>query len=110
VGLEWGETWDRGSFTLVGSYQTRGDLKTDKRRLSASNDYTAFGGPNNNVNFCNPGNVLSVDGVTPLPGLGGATYAAVPSGFRGTPTVQEFQGTAGTLNSCSQQLGNDIVP
>jgi len=104
-----GHHWEQGSISLIGSYQSRSDLVRSARALTASQDYTAYGGPNNNGPFCNPGNVFSVDG-TPLPGLGSATFAAVPHGFTGTPTIAEFQGTAGTLNECSASAAGSIIP
>lgn len=108
--VAWGKRWDRGSFSVVGGYQTRNDLTVDDRALTASNNYTAYGGQDNNGNTCKRGNVYSADGVTPLPGLGTATYAAVPAGFLGMPSIQEFAATAGTLNECSYSAGSSIIP
>jgi iron complex outermembrane receptor protein len=108
--LEWGEHWDKGSVSIVGSYQDRSELTAAERSLTASQDYVPYGGPDNNLPFCNPGNVFSANGVTPLPGLGTATYAAVPPGFTGKPSIAEFQATAGTLNECSALAGKSLIP
>lgn len=105
-----GKQWSKGSASLLGTFQNRGELNATERRLTASNDYTALGGPDNNYPVCNPGNVFSLDGVTPLPGLGSATYAAVPVGYKGAPGIQEFQGTAGTLNTCSLVGTDSLIP
>jgi iron complex outermembrane receptor protein len=106
--LAWGKKWDRGSLTVVTSAEYQSDLHASQRALTASNDFTAYGGPNNNVSTCPLGNVFSVDG-TNLPGLN-APYAAVPPGFRGTPSIQEFVGTAGKLNQCGLLAGTDFIP
>jgi len=106
----WGKQWDRGGVTLVGSFQNRGALDFSERTLTRSNDYRAYGGTDGNGNYCNPGNVYSVDGVTPLPGLGTATYAAVPSGFTGKPSISEFAATAGKLNECPGNFGASLSP
>jgi iron complex outermembrane receptor protein len=108
--LAWGKRWDSGSFSIIGSYQSRSELDVSARELTQSNDYRAFGGADNNGNTCNPGNVYSIDGATPLPGLGNATFAAVPRGFTGTPSIQEFARTAGALNECSFAFGSNIFP
>jgi iron complex outermembrane receptor protein len=105
-----GKRWERGSVAIIASYLTRGELTNWDRSITASNDYTAFGGPNNNLPVCSPGNVFSVDGVTPLPGLGTATYAAVPAGFNGKPSIEEFKGTAGTLKECPLLNGVSLIP
>jgi iron complex outermembrane receptor protein len=109
--LAFGKRWDKGSISVIGSYQTRGDLNTSERALTASNDYTAFGGPNNNLPVCAPGNVFSVDG-NPLPGgpVGsGATYAAVSRKVTsGRPTLADFN--FGTLNECPLSLGSSLIP
>jgi iron complex outermembrane receptor protein len=58
--------------------------------------------------MCNPGEVFSLDGNN-LPGLN-SQYAAVPAGYRGKPTIPEFQGTAGTLNACSLEAHVSLIP
>jgi len=68
-----------------------------------------FGGPDRRSTTCNPGTVFSANG-QPLPGLGTATFAAVPAGFTGQPTIQEFQATAGTRNLCNpNNAGGNII-
>lgn len=107
--LAWGKQWDRGSVSVIGSYQDRSELIAFDRALTANNDYTAFGGPDHRFETCSPGDVFSATGA-PLPGLGSATYAAVPAGFTGTPSIQEFQPTAGTLNKCSLEAWRPLIP
>jgi iron complex outermembrane receptor protein len=99
VDLAWGHRWDRGSLSIVGTVQTRGELAGADRSVSANASKTAT---------CNPGNVFSLSGAN-LPGLN-APYAAVPAGFTGTPTQQEFASTAGSLNECGFFANNSIVP
>jgi iron complex outermembrane receptor protein len=106
--LAWGKHWDKGSVSVVGSFQTRSELEGFERGITASQDYTPYGGPDNRVATCNPGNVSSVDGSN-LPGVG-APYAAVPTGFNGKPTQAEFAGTAGTQNECSVSAYNSFIP
>jgi iron complex outermembrane receptor protein len=108
--LAMGEQWNRGSLSIIGSYETRTELTAIERSLTASNNYVASGGPNRNKAECSPGNIFSADGVTPLPGLGNAIVAAVPAGFSGTPSIQEFAGTAGTLNECSLSAYGSLIP
>jgi iron complex outermembrane receptor protein len=108
--LAWGKKWDRASLSVVTSSEYQSELRGTQRALTASSNFTAYGGPNNNFPVCTPGNIFSVDGVTALPGLGTATYAAVPNGFKGTPSIQEFQGTAGTLNECGLSAPVDFIP
>jgi iron complex outermembrane receptor protein len=103
-----GKTWESGAASAIVTFQTRGSLNQSERGVTGNQDFTRFGGPDDRLNACNPGNVFSVDGVTPLPGLGGATYAAVPHGFTGAPTVAEFRPSAGTLNACN--LAADLIP
>jgi iron complex outermembrane recepter protein len=108
--LAWGKEWERGGFSIVGSYQTRGELTNTERALTASNDYRAFGGANGNFPMCNPGNVFSIDG-TPLPGApagSSATFAAVLPTSTGTPTFTDF--SYGTLNECAFALGRHLSP
>jgi hypothetical protein len=71
------------------------------RVLSASQDYTRYGGPNYEKanDSCALANVYSRTSQN-LPGTN-SPYAAVPSGFSGTQSQQEFAATAGSLNQCS---------
>jgi iron complex outermembrane recepter protein len=111
LGTAFGKTWEKGAFSVTGSYQTRGGLSIADRELSASNDYTSYGGPDNNYAACYPGNVYSLDG-SPLPGApvgSSATYAAVSGGAtQGKPPLSNF--TYGALNACSLNFGTDIIP
>ncbi|WP_129778439.1 TonB-dependent receptor [Peristeroidobacter soli] len=101
--LGWGRTWERGNLSVIGSYQTRSTLTADEREVTTN----AVGSIEPLA--CNPGNVFSLDG-SPLPGLGGASYAAVPSGASGTLTTADFLPTAGTLNSCNVRGESGIIP
>ncbi len=106
--LALGKKWERGSVSVIGTFVNRGTLLGTERPLSADNDYTAYGGPDERVAFCNLGNVYFPKGYT----LNGKSvpYAAVPAGYSGAPTVQEFNGTAGVLNQCSGFAEIPIVP
>jgi iron complex outermembrane receptor protein len=95
----WGKSLDKGGVTLVGSYQVQSELEGFERSITASDDHTRYGGTDNRIYACNPGNVYSTTNAN-LPGTS-STYAAVPAGFTGTPTEQEFAATAGTLNRCN---------
>jgi iron complex outermembrane recepter protein len=109
--LAWGRQWARGGFSLIGTYGTDGGLLNTERLLSASNDYTNFGGPDNNYPVCSPGNVFSTTGA-PLPGapLGSdASYAAITGHLAsGRPTFSQF--TYGALNQCSFISGTSLLP
>jgi iron complex outermembrane recepter protein len=104
----WGKRWDNASLSIVGSYQTRTELAASERSITADSNYIALGGPNRDYPDCHPGNVFSVNGAN-LPGLN-APYAAVPAGFTGTPSLQEFRSTAGTLNECSLEASSSLAP
>jgi iron complex outermembrane recepter protein len=107
--IAWGKAWDRGHVSLIGSYQYRSELSGADRKLTASNDYTPYGGPNKNFPICNAASVFSTTGSN-LPGLN-SPHAAVPAGFKGTPSLAEFSGTADTLNSCSiQSEHGSLIP
>jgi iron complex outermembrane receptor protein len=95
-----GKTWERGSVSLIGTYQHIGELEGFERKLTGTQDYRAYGGPDVRQPFCPRANVYSTTGAG-LPGLGGAPFAAVPAGFTGTPSQAEFLNTAGQLNTCS---------
>lgn len=107
--LAGGKRWSKGGFSIVGSIDSLTGLPNADRAITAANgNFAGFGGLNHPEYSCNPGNVYSVNGL-PLPGLGSATYAAVPAGFTGTPTIQEFQATAGTQNQCNTFLHSRII-
>lgn len=96
--VAWGDKWDKGSFSVIGSYQKIGEMDGFARTLTGTQDYTPYGGPDTRQAFCPRSNVYSTTG-GPLPGLGSATFAGVPAGFTGTPTQAEFQNSP--LNLCS---------
>lgn len=108
--LAFGFEHERMSASIVGSYQKRGELNNTERALSASNDYTAFGGPNNNGLVCPLANVFSTNG-QPLPGAPAgstATFAAVSgSATTGKPALTAFN--YGSLNRCSGVLGSSLI-
>jgi len=106
--VSWGQRWERGSVSLVGSYLRQGELIGKDRALTANANYTAFGSRDARFTVGNPGNVFSVDGSN-LPGVG-APYAAVPQGFAGTPTQAEFVATAGQLNKFSLFSEDGLIP
>jgi len=109
--IAWGKQWERGSFSIVGTFQNRGDLLGMDRALTATNNYTAYGGPNNNLPVCNPGNVFSVNGQA-LPGAppgSGATFAAVTAAARsGKPSFSDL--SFGTLNTCDLFADQSFIP
>lgn len=95
-----GKRWRKASLMLVASYQKSGALTSNERALTANQDFRRFGGPDNRQFNCAPGNVYffngySFNGGAPVP------YAAVPAGYTGPPSVNEFSGTAGQLNECN---------
>lgn len=106
-----GKQWSRGGISVIGTYETDSGLLYSDRFLTSSQDYTSFGGPNNNYPVCSPGNVFTLDG-SPLPGApagSGATFAAVTGPkSNGTPDLSGF--TYGTLNTCSILAGSALLP
>jgi iron complex outermembrane recepter protein len=109
--LAWGKKWERGSFSVVGNFQSRTELLGTERALTATNDYTAFGGGNNNLPVCQPGNVFSVTG-QPLPGAPAgstATFAAATATtVSGRPTFADFN--YGKLNTCDIFATQAFIP
>jgi iron complex outermembrane receptor protein len=109
--LAWGKSWDRGSVSLIGSYQERGELLGTQREPTSLTSFpnlpaavlsaTASG-------TCAPGNVYSVDGSN-LPGLS-LPETAIPAGITGRPTIGQFAATAGTQNLCNALRYMDITP
>jgi iron complex outermembrane receptor protein len=98
--LAWGQRWERGHLSFIGSFQRRTELLGSERTLTASNDYTSYGGADNNVSVCNPGNVFFPNGYS-FNGQAPVKYAAVPKNPSQTPNVQDFSHTAGALNECA---------
>lgn len=105
----WGKNFSRGNLTVVGSFQTRGELSAAERSLSANQDYRRFGGPDARVTACEPGNVYSVDGAN-LPGLN-SSFAGIPASSAGLLTPADFLATEGVLNKCSARAtGAVLIP
>lgn len=106
-----GRQWSQGGVSVVASYETDGGLLNSDRLLSASNDYTNYGGPDSNYPICAPGNVFSTTG-QPLPGApqgSAATYAAVTAAAKsGEPSFSQFG--YGALNECSILSGLSLLP
>jgi iron complex outermembrane receptor protein len=98
--LAWGKKWARGALSVIGSYQRISELEGFERTLTGTQDFRPYGGPDSRQAFCPRSNVYSTTGA-PLPGLGTATFAAVPAGLSGTPSQADFIATAGQLNTCS---------
>jgi iron complex outermembrane receptor protein len=102
--LAWGKSWERGSITLVGSFDDAGELLASERTITAnSNPVLALFGEDD---VCNPGTVYSLNGGN-LPGLS-SPVAAIPSGLSGKPTIAAFSSTAGTVHRCG--FAGDIFP
>jgi len=111
--LAWGKSWDRGSVSLVGTYQKTGELPGAQREPTSSSSALLASLPPSvaamlGTNACQPGNVYSINGAN-LPGLS-SPYAAIPAGITGKPTIGQFAGTAGMQNFCSSLLIGDITP
>ncbi|MEJ1964482.1 MAG: TonB-dependent receptor [Gammaproteobacteria bacterium] len=108
--VAFGTRWDKGSFSVVGTLQTRSPLFGSEREITADQDYTRYGGGDFRKYYCLPGNVYFRNGYS-FNGQAPVSYAAVPAGYAGQPTVQEFAGTAGTLNKCSNSFrGQSFIP
>ncbi len=107
--LAWGTQWTKGSASVIASYQARSELQGTERAITANNDYRRFGGPDTRFYDCNPGNVFFQNGYS-FNGQAPVQFAAVPAGYTGTPSVQEFAGTAGTLNQCNVDAEVSVIP
>jgi iron complex outermembrane receptor protein len=107
--IAWGQRWDKGAFSFIGSYQTRSELTGFERGITASDNKIPFGGQDNRLGLCNPGNVFFPKGFS-FNGQPPVQFAAVPAGFTGTPSIQEFSTTAGTLNKCDIGGYSDLIP
>jgi iron complex outermembrane receptor protein len=110
--LAWGKSWDRGSVSLVGTYQEIGDLVGTQREPTSRTSLPPNLSPlevSTLANYsCAPGNVYSVNGGN-LPGLS-SPEAAIPSGITGSPTIGQFIPTAGKQNLCNSYNLIDLVP
>jgi iron complex outermembrane receptor protein len=110
--VAWGKSWERGSISVIGSYQDTGELLGAQREpwsltsLPASVPAATVSAIASTA--CAPGNVYSVDGSN-LPGLS-SPEAAIPAGITGRPTIGQFEATAGTQNLCNASRYHDITP
>jgi iron complex outermembrane recepter protein len=105
----WGESWERGGISFIGTYQTRGELVGAERAATSSTNYfPANASAGDFTDACSPGNVYSLNGQN-LPGLS-SPAAGIPAGISGTPTRQQFAATAGKLNKCNSQLNDVLIP
>jgi len=109
VNLAWGKTWDRGSVSLVGIYQDRGELLGSEREPTSATDFPA-NAPTAGylLGDCAPGNVFSLNGQN-LPGLN-SPQAAIPTGITGKPTIGQFVATAGQQNQCNFFRNVSLLP
>jgi iron complex outermembrane receptor protein len=108
VNLAWGKRWERGSVSLISSYEARDEL-TGSQREPLSLTAVPASIPNAPISdSCAPGNVYSLDGSN-LPGLS-SPHAAIPAGISGLPTTAQFVATAGQTNTCNLQRYIDITP
>jgi len=112
VNLIWGKSWERGSVSLIGSYQELGELLGAQREPWSSTrlpaNLPASVPPALSDDTCAPGNVYSLDGSN-LPGLS-SPEAAIPVGITGRPTTGQFAATAGKSNVCNSFRYSDITP
>jgi iron complex outermembrane receptor protein len=110
--IAWGRIWERGSVSLIASYEARGELLGTQREPTSLTQFP-INVPASTVlalasDTCAPGNVYSVDGSN-LPGLS-SPQAGIPTGISGRPTIGQFAATAGKLNVCNSARYLDITP
>lgn len=108
TGLAFGKQWHLGGFSLYASYDRTGGMLNFDRRLTSDNNYSNYGGSNNDYPACSPGNIFSTTGA-PLPGAppgNQATYAAVTESKTGGASGFTY----GALNECSLLAGLSILP
>ncbi len=106
--LAWGKAWDRGSMSVMGIYQDRGQLLGRDRVPTANVVWPVSLASISNFGDCAPGNVFTLDGSN-LPGLN-SPQAAIPAGITGRPTVQEFVATSGQQNQCNSARNRTLLP
>jgi iron complex outermembrane recepter protein len=111
VNIAWGKAWERGSVSVIASYDHRGELLGTEREPTSSTQLpgsvTAGQAAAIASTSCDPGNVSSIDG-TSLPGLSSAV-AGIPGGIIGKPTVSQFISTAANTNYCNFGRYTDIT-
>jgi iron complex outermembrane receptor protein len=105
--LAWGKSWERASISLIGTYQTTGELLGSQREPTSTTSFPP------NASFllnedCSPGNVYSLTGQD-LPGIS-SPQAGIPTGISGTPSTQQFAATAGKLNKCNSFSRDTLIP
>jgi iron complex outermembrane receptor protein len=109
VNLAWGKSGERGSVSLIVSYEAHGELLGTQREPRSDTNFPAnFPAVALSNDTCAPGNVYSVDGSN-LPGLS-SPHAGIPAGISGVPTIAQFAATAGKLNVCNAGRYVDITP
>ena len=92
-----GTRWSSGHIMLAYEFYQRGRLAAEDRDFATDN-LTAFGGPDRRGTFSNPGTIVA----------GGRTYA-VPRGQNGAGLTAAML-TAGTVNKGDTWLGTDLLP
>jgi iron complex outermembrane receptor protein len=107
--LAWGQQWDKGAVSIIGSYQTRSELLGFDRAITANDNKTPFGGTNHQLDICNPGTIYFPNGFS-FNGQPPVQLAAVPAGYTGTPSIQEFKATAGVDHLCNIGGYADLIP
>ncbi|WP_129779840.1 TonB-dependent receptor [Peristeroidobacter soli] len=95
-----GQSWDRASFSLIGSYYERSELANSERYVTG-NDALGV-----RTDRCSPGTVTSTNGGA-LPGLS-SSFAAISPGVSGEPTLADF--TAGTRADCRLYADGNVIP
>jgi len=110
LNFAWGKSWERGSVSIIGSYQEYGHLLGTQREPTSSLGRPAAlpVGSFLASDICAPGSVYSVDGSN-LPGLSSPS-AGIPAGVSGMPTIGQFATTAGRPNLCNSGRYIDITP
>ena len=108
--IGWGKSWEKGSISIIGTYQDQGELLSSQRELTATTHYPAgsLASLYDVIDYCSPGNIYSLNGQN-LPGLS-SPQAGIPAGLSGTPTIQQFTATAGKLNLCNTYAYGVIIP
>jgi iron complex outermembrane receptor protein len=97
-----GKTFERGSFSIVGSYQRRTSLLTDEREVTKSPPGAQF-------NMCGLADVYSPTGFPGAPGGAAANYAALTTApGNGAPSLGSFNYNG--LNTCSIYQRVSTIP